>query len=307
MVVVFFAALFSDFFGNAAEFITRYSLEDYLSNTVMATFLLVAVIRAMIALLLISAIKYYNFFLRKEEHDERYRMQMNLLSDLRGEIYFLKNNTEHVESVMDEAFGLYREYDQLTPEKQRNKALNIAKNVHEIKKNYFRVIEGIDDIITKETPFDKLSLMDLSKILYQSTIRMIEKEERSILVNFNVTSKTTVHEHSLLMSVLRNLINNSIEAINENGEINLTHYEDETFHYFTVSDTGAGMSEETLTYVFLPGFSTKYDEFTGSSNRGVGLTLVKDIVEMVFKGSIEVYSKVRVGTRFEIKIPKGNL
>ena len=222
----FFSALACDFAGNAAEFISRFGIEDYLSNEVMATLMLVAVIRATISILLISAIKYYNFFLRKEEHDERYRMQMNLLSDLRGEIYFLKNNTEHVESVMDEAFGLYREYDALSPEEQKAKALNIAKNVHEIKKNYFRVIEGIDDIIIEETPFDKLSLSDLTKILYISTLRTIEKEQRNIILDFDVQSNAPVHEHSMVMSTLRNLINNAIEAIEGNGEIKLIHTEE---------------------------------------------------------------------------------
>ena len=303
----FFAALSADFMGNAAEFITRFSIEDYLSNSVMATLLLVAVIRASIAVLLISAIKYYNFFLRKEEHDERYRMQMNLLSDLRGEIYFLKNNTEHVESVMDEAFSLYREYDALSADEQKAKALNIAKNVHEVKKNYFRVIEGIDDIIIKETPFDRLSLSDLAKVLHQSTVRHLEKDQKNVILNFNVHSRTPVHEHSLLMSVLRNLVNNSIEAIEDQGEVKLTHTEDEHTHYFIISDTGSGMSAETLDYIFKPGFSTKYDDFTGNSNRGIGLTLVKDIIETYFDGSIEVYSELNVGSRFELQIPKLNI
>ncbi len=307
LYVFFFAALACDFAGNAAEFISRYGIEDYLSNSVMATLMLVAVIRASVSVLLISAIKYYNFFLRKEEHDERYRMQMNLLSDLRGEIYFLKNNTEHVESVMDEAFSLYREYDTLSPEAQKAKALNIAKDVHEIKKNYFRVIEGIDDIIVEETPFDRLSLSDLTKILHMSTLRTIEKEQRNILLIFDVQSAAPVHEHSMVMSILRNLINNAIEAIKDNGEIKLTHTEDEYNHYFTIVDNGSGMDASTLEFMFKAGFSTKYDDYTGSSNRGIGLTLVKDIVENYFDGTIDVFSKVNVGTRFELQIPKVNI
>lgn len=304
LYLFFFAALSSDFLGNAAEFMTRYSLREYFSENVMATLLLVAVIRASIAILLITAIKYYNSFLRKEEHDERYRMQMNLLSDLRGEIYFLKNNTEHVESVMDEAFELYRKYDSLSESEQKNKALNIAKNVHEIKKNYFKVIEGIDDIIIKETPFDQLTLSDLCKMLYFSTLRTLQKEQRNINLSFHVHSDTLIHEHSMLMSVLRNLVNNAIEAIEFSGEIKLVHREDDAHHFFTISDNGSGMSEETTSFIFKAGFSTKYDDVTGSSNRGIGLTLVKDIVEQYFNGEIKVNSKLHQGTVFELMIPK---
>ena len=231
-------------------------------------------------------------------------MQMNLLSNLRSEIYFLKNNTEHVESVMDEAFGLYREYDQLSSEEQKSKALNIAKNVHEIKKNYFKVIEGIDDIILKETPMDQLALSDLSKLLYESTQRMLEKDHREIVLHFDIKSESVIHEHSMLMSVLKNLVNNAIEAIVRSGEISISHSEDMNSHRFEIKDTGSGMSEETVSYIFRPGFSTKYDEVTGNSNRGIGLTLVKDIVEGYFEGSIHVTSLLGIGTKFIIQIPK---
>ena len=306
LFMFFIAALCGDFFGNAAEFISRFGITEYLQQSVLTTLLLVASIRALIAVLLVSAYKYYNFFLRKEEHDERYRMQMNLISNLRGEIFLLKNNADHVESVMDESFALYREYETLSGDERKAKALNIAKNVHEIKKNLFRVIEGIDEIILKEALFDQLTLSDLSKLLYLSTIRQLEKEERSIALHFDVKSQTHIHEHSMLMSVLRNLINNAVEAIEESGEIMVRHHEDEELHYFIVSDTGTGMNEETLPYVFKPGFSTKYDELTGNSNRGIGLTLVKDIVEHYFDGSISVNTELGKGTTFEVHIPKIN-
>lgn len=303
----FLAALASDFLGNAAEFISRFGIEEYFSGSVMATLMFVAVTRASIAILLISAIKYYNSFLRKEEHDERYRMQINLLSELRGEIYFLKNNTEHVESVMDEAFGLYREYDQLTQEAQKNKALNIAKNVHEIKKNYFKVIDGIDEIILNETPFDRLNLSDLVKMLYMSTLREIENEKKHVILYFDVHSRSPIHEHSMLMSVLRNLINNALEAIKSEGEVRLTHNEDDAKHYFTISDNGCGISEELIDYIFKPGYSTKYNDETGHSNRGIGLSLVLDIVEKYFEGEIEVTSNLGIGTQFRIVLPKNKV
>jgi two-component system sensor histidine kinase YcbA len=302
----FFAALSSDFLGNAAEFISRFGTSAYLRDNVMGTLLLVAVIRAIMAILLLSAIKYYNFFLRKEEHDERYRMQINLLSDLRSEIYFLKNNTEHVESVMDEAFSLYRTYETLSKEEQKQKALNIAKDVHEIKKNYFKVIEGIDEIIIKETPFDQLSIRDLGKMIYQSTQRTLNNDHRHIMLHFSMNSDTVMHEHSMLMSLLRNLVNNAVEAIDYSGEIKVSHSEDEGYHSFVVEDTGKGMTEETLALIFKAGFSTKYDADTGNSNRGIGLTLVKDIVEMYFDGTIEVTSTIGKGARFEIVLPKQN-
>ncbi len=307
LYVLFFAAMAGDFFGNAAEFISRFGIEEYFSNSVMATLLAVAVIRATVAVFLISALNYYNSFLRKEEHDERYRMQMDLISELRGEIYFLKNNMDHVEQVMDESFSLYREYDILEPDEKRNKALSIAKNVHEIKKNYFRAVEGIDDIINKEKPFDHVSLSDISKMIYLSTQRNLVKNQMPIELHFEVEDASMVHEHSMLMSVLRNLIVNAIESIEYDGQVHFRHISDSEHHFFHVKDSGRGISEEKLNYIFNPGYSTKYDEITGNSNRGIGLTLVKDIVENYFGGNIEVKSESGTGTEFIVMIPKISL
>lgn len=307
LFTLYLASMASDFLGNASEFISRYGVIEYTRNNVMATLFLVAAIRGVIGVTLIVSINYYNSFLRKEEHDERYRLLLNIISDLKGEIYFLHSNTEHVESVMDEAFSLYREYDKLDETQRKNKALNIAKDVHEIKKNYFRVIEGIDDIILKEKPNDKLSLRDLSKILQLSLTRQLEVSHIPIVLSFHVQSNASIKEHNLLMSVLRNLINNSVEAIENGGKVELFHMEDKDMHEFIIIDDGKGMSQEMQEYIFNPGYSTKYDDATGNSNRGIGLSLVKDIVENVFKGQIEVESQVGIGTRFSVKIPKESI
>lgn len=307
LFTLYLASMASDFLGNASEFISRYGIMMYTSNNVMATLFLVAAIRGVIAVTLCVSINYYNSFLRKEEHDERYRMLLNIISDLKGEIYFLHSNTEHVESVMDEAFSLYREYDKLDEAHRKNKALNIAKDVHEIKKNYFRVIEGIDEIILKEKPNDKLSLNDLAKILHLSLTRQLEMSHVPIVLTFHVYSEALIKEHNLLMSVLRNLINNSVEAIENGGKVEVFHNENDFRHEFVVIDDGKGMSLEMQDYIFNPGYSTKYDDETGNSNRGIGLSLVKDIVENVFNGSIEVESKVGIGTRFCVIIPKESI
>lgn len=307
LFMFFLAALMGDFFGNAAEFISRFGIERYLVPSIMPSLLAVAVIRATLAVLLISAIKYYQLFLRKEEHEERYRLQINLLSHLRSEIYFLKNNSEHVESVMDEAFSLYRTYEALDADERKAKALNIAKNVHEIKKNYFRVMEGIDEVIHKEMPFDQLTLADLTQMLFISTSRELQKSDSKIRFECHVISQSLITEHSMLMSVLRNIVNNAIESIEAQGEVHLKHTEDAEYHFFIISDTGKGIQEDAMTYIFKPGFSTKYDDVTGSANRGIGLTLVKDIVEKYFNGEITVSSELGKGTVFHVKLPIANV
>jgi two-component system, CitB family, sensor histidine kinase DctS len=61
-----------------------------------------------------------------------------------------------------------------------------------------------------------------------------------------------------------------------------------------VEDNGCGMNEDQVERIFDEGFSTKAKE-----NRGIGLHLVKQIVEKG-NGQIEVESELDVGTTFII-------
>ena len=56
----------------------------------------------------------------------------------------------------------------------------------------------------------------------------------------------------------------------------------------------------------MPGFSTKINYETGQVSRGLGLSLVKDIVETQLGGSIDVHSENGC-TEFIMRIPKQNL
>jgi two-component system sensor histidine kinase YcbA len=102
------------------------------------------------------------------------------------------------------------------------------------------------------------------------------------------------------MSVIRNLIFNSIEAMNSKkmGWVKMKIEEVGDEYVFIVSDNGKGINPGNLDFIFNPGFSTKYNEETGSICRGIGLTLVKDLVQDIFKGDISVESVKNSGTTF---------
>ena len=114
-------------------------------------------------------------------------------------------------------------------------------------------------------------------------------------------------KHYFLLSIFRNLFNNALEASEETHvELRFTQTEENDDYIFIIQDNGPGIPSENLPLIFMPGFSTKINFSTGEVNRGLGLNLVKDMIENQFHGSIHAES-VPGNTAFYIRIPKTEL
>ncbi|TFH07261.1 MAG: GHKL domain-containing protein, partial [Candidatus Thorarchaeota archaeon] len=102
---------------------------------------------------------------------------------------------------------------------------------------------------------------------------------------------------SQMTRLIINLILNAIHAMQNGGILNIEGTVSEPrWVSLSVSDTGIGMSDETLGKLFDPLFTTKA--------KGIGLGLV--IIETIVKahgGKVEVESEEGKGSIFTIKIP----
>lgn len=97
-----------------------------------------------------------------------------------------------------------------------------------------------------------------------------------------------------LVVVFSNLVENSIEAMKNNGVINIFAREGTDFVMIDLKDSGPGFPPESLKKVFSSLFTTK------SGGNGLGLKVVKTIIE-THGGTISVRNNP---TTFSIKLPK---
>lgn len=98
--------------------------------------------------------------------------------------------------------------------------------------------------------------------------------------------------------VLINLVSNSIDAVGENGQIEISlkkQNEDEL--KLSVEDNGCGIGKDKIDHIFSPFFTTK----STTKGTGLGLYITKNICN-THNIDISCTSKVAVGTNFTLKI-----
>ena len=105
---------------------------------------------------------------------------------------------------------------------------------------------------------------------------------------------------SELREVLSNIILNSVDALNQTGQINFSTYQDDDNVYVRISDDGVGMPEEVRKRIFDPFFTTK-----GTRGTGLGLSVAYGIISR-HKGEIGVQSQEGKGTVTTVRLPKAS-
>ena len=106
-----------------------------------------------------------------------------------------------------------------------------------------------------------------------------------------------VNQESLKHIVI-NLISNSIDAIEQNGMIEVKCMTDNEKVVIEISDTGSGIREENIENVFNPFFTTKEP----GKGTGLGLYIVYNEVKKC-SGEVNVYSTYGKGTTFKVSLP----
>ncbi|MCS0543519.1 ATP-binding protein, partial [Aeromonas veronii] len=99
-----------------------------------------------------------------------------------------------------------------------------------------------------------------------------------------------------IKQVLINIIKNAIEAIGNDGLLQINAFANDQDIIVKITDNGPGMTKEQLSKIGTPFYSTK------DKGTGVGLTICFQIIDQL-KGSIDVESTVGKGTSFLIKLP----
>lgn len=297
-----------DALSNLAELLVRVGPDAFRLSS-LGQLLLVGACRSLLAWCGLRLLDGYGFQLLRREDAQRYQRLLLMTASLKSEVAWMDKGTALIEDTMNRAYHLYSSLrDRGGDPKDTQLALAVATDIHEVKKEYFLIMRGISEALEKEEAEAGMEWRELVALLEQSVAQTAQAAGKQVLFQADSRVQFYTVQHHYLMSIFHNLLNNAVEAASGQGvyHVTLTARAVGGDYCFTVKDDCGGIPPERLDQVFLPGFSSKINYATGTINRGLGLPLVKGLVEEKLHGSIAVTS-ADGSTTFTICIPKSEL
>ena len=117
------------------------------------------------------------------------------------------------------------------------------------------------------------------------------------LIKLKDSSFEIIIDPELIKQSLMNLLQNAIDAVENNGKVEIGYFMRGNSLIIEVNDNGKGIPEEIKNKIFDLYYTTKPE------GTGLGLSIVQKIIAE-HKGTIEVFSEVNKFTKFKITIPQ---
>ncbi|SHK22331.1 transporter substrate-binding domain-containing protein [Paramaledivibacter caminithermalis] len=228
----------------------------------------------------------------KEKLSERQILQKNKMAaigqlaagmghEIRNPLGIIRNHSYILRSISnDEKIDRSLNYIDSAVER----ASKIIENILE----FSRLTDGLKDWFNLYELISKLLELE-SKTLMKRNIKYYLDCKENLMINSNKES---------LKHILINLLSNAIDAIEENGSIDIIAYKKDNNVFLRIEDTGKGLSDEEIENIFNPFYTTK-DPDKGT---GLGLYIVYNEVKKL-NGDINVSSFNGKKTVFEVVLP----
>jgi two-component system, sporulation sensor kinase E len=143
---------------------------------------------------------------------------------------------------------------------------------------------------------------DLNEILEESVAFLRpEIQDRDIIVELDLdpTLPRLLVDRDQMKQAFYNVIKNAFQAMRAAGILHIRSWQSELYVSVSFNDTGGGISQDQMSKLFQPYFTTK------SSGSGLGLLIVRRIVRE-HGGEIEIESNEGKGMRVTIHLPFGD-
>ncbi len=176
----------------------------------------------------------------------------------------------------------------------------LASNIEECGR-LKRIIDSLLFIARAQQPIKEIQKQTFDLVEELSAIISfyeVSAERRSISIKLNSEQRIAIHaERTLLQRAIGNLLSNAIRLAPEGSEIIVNAKEENKSVVISVEDSGPGIPADLLPFVGERFFRAEESRSQTSGGNGLGLSIVKSIVE-IHGGKMAVESHVGSGTTF---------
>lgn len=245
---------------------------------------------------------------KQAEEDVLYSLEKARESD-RIKSAFLSSMSHELRTPLNAIIGFSNLIDN---DMSKEQTIQFAEMIHKSGTNLLQIVDSIFEVSlldegAQKLVFDTHSFEDLINDVYQTVLtrqKVLNKTDITIKLKHNWTPEQEIYTDGakfkhiflhLLINALKftpsGIINFGLEKIDENGA-----------HHFYVSDTGIGIPEEDISFIF-----DRFRMGDDTHNRlhegmGVGLFICKKLIELL-GGEIEVRSEKNTGSYFSFYLP----
>lgn len=234
-------------------------------------------------------------------------MDFNKMVEELGSIETLKTDfVSNVSHEMKTPISIIKNYAQLlqTGQASKEQEKEYAKGIEDAATRLSSLISNILKLnklehqrITPEIKtYDVCRQLCESVFLYEDAM-----EKKEIELEADIEDAAMIKADAQLMELVwNNLLSNAVKFTERGGSITIRQASDEEYVRVSVSDTGCGISKESINHIFDKFYQG--DTSHSTEGNGLGLALVKRVLELM-DGEIQITSEEGKGSTFLVTLP----
>jgi PAS domain S-box-containing protein len=238
------------------------------------------------------AVVMYDVTTSRDLHRFKDEMLKVASHDLRGPLSLIGGYCDLIKEDLPEDSAHLREYLQVIERSvgRMNGLLDDMLRVEQVRSSPLELREAVN-------------LSDIVATVVEHIRPLADQKSQLLRVHLPREPLPTIHADRVqIREAMDNLVGNAIKYTPSGGRITIIAYiQDKRFH-FVVEDTGVGIPEEHLGRIFDSYYRAKQDGTEGIEGTGLGLSLVKTVVER-HAGEVWVRSEPGVGSQFGFWLP----
>ena len=182
--------------------------------------------------------------------------------------------------------------------------------------HYLKIIETESTRLSKLSDnLLKLASLEAEQVKFEPKPYRLDRQMRNLILacepqwmdkaidmQVSLEEVTIAADEELLNQVWINLIHNSIKFTPHGGAVCINLFHRRNTIVCKIADTGIGIAEEDQAHVFERFYKADQSRQRSKEGSGLGLSIVKKIVEM-HQGTIKLESRSGTGTTFFISLP----